>query len=402
MVSRSAGVIVIGLGSFGSATAAELAGRGLDVVGLETFGPAHDQGSGHGGSRIIRQSYFEGADYVPLLRSAYAGWRRLEERTGAQLLTLCGGLYIGSETSPIFAGACAAAQRWELPHEVLDADGIRARFPVLAPADDAMAVWEENAGYLRPEAAIRAHLDLATERGAELHFGERVMDWRATHDGVEVITEQQNYAADRLVITAGAWAPVLLRDLGLPLIVQRQVMYWLQPEFTAASGYRDYTDWRLPVYIEESASRDHQIYGFPMIDGPDGGLKIGIHHGSIIRESTADDLDRTVSDAEIAAVTERAQQLLPAIGARPVRAKVCMYTMTPDEDFVVGRHPDHDRVIIACGFSGHGFKFVPVIGEVLADLVQHGATGHPVGMFDPCRMLSSSDRDRTGWPLQSR
>jgi monomeric sarcosine oxidase len=395
MAGRSARVIVIGLGSFGSATAAELAGRGVDVLGLETFWPVHDQGSGHGGSRIIRQSYFEGADYVPLLLSAYHGWRRLEEQSGVRLLTLCGGLYIGSATSPIFAGARAAARRWGLPHDVLDADGIRERFPVLAPAEDAMAVWEENAGYLRPEAAIRANLDLAVARGADLRFGERVRGWRAVADGVEVTTDQQTWGADRLVITAGAWAPVLLAELGLPLTVQRQVMYWLQPEFTAASDHPAYTDDRLPVYIEESAARDHQLYGFPMIDGPDGGLKIGIHHGSIIRETTADDLDRTVSDAEVAAVTERSRQLIPAIGPRLVRAKVCMYTMTPDEDFVIGRHPEHGQVIMACGFSGHGFKFVPVIGEVLADLAQHGSTAHPVGMFDPCRMLSSSDPART-------
>lgn len=400
MPGRSCDVIVLGLGSFGSAVASELAGRGVSVLGLETFGPVHDQGSGHGGSRIIRQSYFEGADYVPLLRSAYDGWRRLEQESGADLVTLCGGLYIGTAELPIFTGARAAAERWQLPHEVLDADGIRERFPTFAPADNALALWEQNAGYIRPEAAIRANLDLAAARGAELHFHERVINWRpVTGGGVEVTTGEQTYGADRLVITAGAWAPVLLDDLGLALTVQRQVMYWLQPEFTPALGSGAYSDQQQPIFIEESADRDHQIYGFPMLDGPDGGLKVGIHHGSIIRETTADRLDRTVSDAEIAVVTARARQLVPAIGPRPVRAKVCMYTMTPDEHFVIGTHPGHDQVIMACGFSGHGFKFVPVVGEILADLAQHGATEHPIGMFDPCRMPLSSDPDRTGSPL---
>lgn len=400
MAGRSYEVIVIGLGSFGSAAAHELAGRGLTVLGLEAFGPAHDRGSGHGGSRIIRQSYFEGADYVPLLRSAYDGWHRLEQESGVDLVSWCGGLYIGSAGLPIFEGARAAAERWQLPHDVLAADEIRKRFPTFAPAEDAQAVWEQNAGFVRPEAAIRANLDLATVRGAELHFQEPVTGWRAVPGGgVEVTTGRQTYGADRLVITAGAWAPVLLDDLGLPLTVQRQVMYWLQPEFTPTLPYHAYDDQRHPVFIEESTDRDHQIYGCPMIDGPDGGLKVGIHRGSVILETTADHLDRTVTTAEISVAAQRARQLLPAIGRRVVRSKVCMYTMTPDEHFVIGPHPAHEQVIIACGFSGHGFKFVPVVGEVLADLAQRGATDHPIGMFDPCRMPLSSDRGRTGSPL---
>ncbi|MBO0810582.1 MAG: N-methyl-L-tryptophan oxidase [Microlunatus sp.] len=391
--------VVVGLGSFGSAAARELAGRGVSVLGLESFGPVHDRGSGHGGSRIIRQSYFEGADYVPLLRHAYDGWRRLEQEAGVDLVTLCGGLYIGAAGLPIFTGARAAAERWRLPHEVLDADGIRERFPIFAPAEDALAVWEQNAGYLRPEAAIRANLELAAAHGADLRFEQPVISWRTVAGGVEVTTADRSYGADRLVITAGAWAPVLLDDLGLPLTVQRQVMYWVQPGFTPAAPYQAYVDQHLPVFIEESTQRAGSIYGFGMIDGPDGGMKVGLHHGAIIRETTAEALDRTVSDTEISVVTDRARQLIPAIGSRLVRATVCMYTMAPDEDFVIGVHPEHQQVIIACGFSGHGFKFVPVVGEILADLCQRGATERPIAMFDPCRTPLSSDPGRTDSPL---
>jgi sarcosine oxidase len=388
MTGRSYDVIVVGLGSMGGAAAGVLADRGRSVLGLESFWPVHDQGSGHGGSRIIRQSYFEGADYVPLIRTAYDRWRRLEQDSGVNLMTLCGGLYIGTPELPIFSGANRAAEQWELPHEVLDSDAIRERFPTFDPADDAMAVWEQNAGYLRPEAAIRVNLDLASAHGADLHFDEPVRSWSAESGaGVSVVTKQGTYTADRLVITVGAWAPVLLGDLALPLTVHRQVMYWLRPEFTDALPYAAYTDGNHPVFIEESASRDHQIYGFPMIDGPDGGMKIGIHRGTVIRRTTADTVDRTVSEQEITTAATRAKQLLPAIGTGVAQAKVCMYTMTPDERFVIGVHPEHDQVIIACGFSGHGFKFVPVVGEILADLAESGHTAHPIEMFDPQRLI---------------
>ncbi|QDP97715.1 N-methyl-L-tryptophan oxidase [Microlunatus elymi] len=383
-------VIVVGLGSMGAAAANELAGRGVRVLGLEAFWPAHDQGSGHGASRIIRQSYFEGADYVPLLRSAYAGWRRLQEESKINLITLCGGLYIGNADGPIFTGALAAAQKWGLPHEVLDASAIRTGFPTFAPAEDALAVWEQNAGFVRPEAAIRANLDLARARGADLRFAEPVLGWSVGRGGgVRVTTRRDSYAADRLVLAAGAWMPVLLADLGLPLVVQRQVMYWFEPQVTEALPHRAYAADHHPVYIEERHD-DQQIYGFPMHEGVDGGMKIGVHRAGNLIETTADDLDRTIAAAEINSVQQRMRRLVPATGD-PIKAKVCMYTMTPDEHFVLGAHPDHDQVSIAAGFSGHGFKFVPVIGEILADLAQHGHTGHPIGLFDPRRFLDGVD-----------
>ncbi|SDS16303.1 N-methyl-L-tryptophan oxidase [Microlunatus soli] len=381
-------VIVVGLGSMGAAAANALAARGIGVLGLEAFWPAHDQGSGHGASRIIRQSYFEGADYVPLLRSAYQGWDRLESESGDDLVNLCGGLYIGNDSGPIFTGALAAARQWGLPHEVLDAEQIRSEFPTLSPATDARAVWERNAGYVRPEAAIEANLRLARAKGAELHFAEPVTAWSTEPGGgVRVVTPSGSYVGDRLVIAGGAWAPSLLDDLGLPLVVQRQVMYWFRPEATAELPIRRYTDAEHPIYVEERHDHD-QIYGFPIQDGTDGGMKIGIHRSEAIRPTTADDLDRTVTAAEIHRVQQRTRRLIPATG-EPLAAKVCMYTMTPDEHFVIGSHPDHDQVSIACGFSGHGFKFVPVVGEILADLAEHGRTEHPIGQFAPDRFRRS-------------
>lgn len=380
-------VIVVGLGSMGAAAAEALADRGIRVLGLEAFWPAHDQGSGHGASRIIRQSYFEGADYVPLLRSAYQGWDRLQQESTINLVNLCGGLYIGNDSGPIFTGALGAARQWDLPHEVLDADQLRSQFPTLNPADDALAVWERNAGYVRPEAAIGANLRLARAHGADLHFTEPVEDWSAgPSGGVQVSTASGRYTADRLVIAGGPWSPTLLADLELPLVVQRQVMYWFRPEATPALPIRRYTDAEHPIYVEERDDHD-QIYGFPIQDGPDGGMKIGIHRSEAILPTTADDLDRTVTAAEVHRVQDRTRKLIPATGD-PIAARVCMYTMTPDERFVIGTHPDHDQVAIACGFSGHGFKFVPVVGEILADLAEHGRTEHPIGQFAPDRFSS--------------
>jgi monomeric sarcosine oxidase len=378
-------VIVLGLGSMGAAAAHELARRGRRVLGLEAFWPAHDQGSGHGSSRIIRQSYFEGADYVPLLRTAYQGWHRLEEQAGEKLIKLCGGVYIGNDTGPTFTGARAAAEQWGLEHEVLNADQLRERFPTLAPADDAMAVWEADAGYVRPESAIAANLGLAAELGAELHFAEPVTGWATTSSGqgVQVQTGQRSYTADRLVIAAGAWAPGLLADLEPPLLVQRQVMYWFAPRLTPELPRAAYSDERHPIFIEERHDHD-QIYGFPIQEGEIAGIKVGIHRSAVIRSTSADDLDRTVNADEISHAQHRLGKLVPAIG-EVLSAKVCMYTMTPDTHFVIGTHPGHDQVAIACGFSGHGFKFVPVIGEILADLAETGRTDLPIGMFDPGR-----------------
>ena len=222
-------VIVIGLGGMGSAAAAHLAARGQRVLGLERFGPAHDRGSSHGGSRIIRQSYFEDPAYVPLLLRAYELWRELEADSGADLMTLTGGLYFGRPDSPTVAGSLRSSRQWDLPHELLDAAEIRRRFPTMTPADDEVGLYEADAGLVRPEATVAAHLALAGQRGADLRFDEPVLDWSTTADGVRVTTAAGTYTAGRLVICPGAWAPELLADLGVPLTVERQVLYWFRP-----------------------------------------------------------------------------------------------------------------------------------------------------------------------------
>jgi len=377
-------VVVIGLGGMGSAAAAHLAARGQRVLGLEQFGPVHDRGSSHGGSRIIRQSYFEDPAYVPLLRRAYELWQRLAADSGTDLMTLNGGIYLGPPDSPTVAGSLRAAQLWNLPHEVLDAAEIHRRFPALHPADDEVGLYETAAGFIRPELTVSAHLGIAERDGAELRFGEPVQSWSATPGGgVRVTTAAATYEAGRLVVCPGAWAPQLLADLGVPLTVERQVMYWFRP----TGGVGPFTPDRLPVYIHEDADGT-QSYGFPAIDGPDGGAKVAFFRRGV--ETSPDALDREVHLDEVTAVAEHLGRLVPTLPGRFLSGVPCMYTTTPDHHFVIACHPAHEQVTVACGFSGHGFKFVPVVGEILADLATTGTTAHPIDLFDPRRPALAS------------
>ena len=374
-------VVVVGLGGMGSAAAAHLAGRGRRVLGLERFGRAHDRGSSHGGSRIIRQSYFEDPAYVPLLLRAYELWDQLGNDSGADLMTRTGGLYFGAPDSVTVVGSIRASREWGLPHDVLDATEIRRRFPTFAPAEDEVGLYEDAAGFVRPEATVAAHLSLATRRGAELHFDEPALEWSTTADGgVRVTTAAGTYTAGRLVICPGAWAPVLLADLGLPLVVERQVMHWFQPE----GGVGPFTPDHHPVYIHGG---ERQIYGFPAIDGPRGGVKVAFFRKGVV--CTPDTIDRVVHEQEIAEMREEVTRLLPALDGPCVHSATCMYSNTPDQHFVIARHPDSVNVTVACGFSGHGFKFVPVVGEILADLATTGATAHPIDLFDPRRLVNA-------------
>ncbi|SFL36875.1 N-methyl-L-tryptophan oxidase [Geodermatophilus ruber] len=372
-------VIVIGLGGMGSAAAAHLAARGQRVLGLERFGPAHDRGSSHGGSRITRQSYFEDPAYVPLLLRAYELWDQLAADSGIDVLTRTGGIFFGPPGSVTVAGSLRASREWGLPHEVLDAAEIRRRFPTLTPGPDEIGLHETAAGFARPERTVAAHLELAGRRGAELRCFEPVVDWTTTADGgVRVRSVAGEYTAGRLVVCPGAWAPVLLADLGLPCVVERQVMYWFQP----TGGVGPYAPDRHPVYIHEAADGT-QVYGFPALDGPDGGAKVAFFRRGT--RCTPETLDRQVGAEEVAVIAEHLAGVLPTLPGRFLTAATCMYTTTPDHHFVIAVHPGAPQVSVACGFSGHGFKFVPVVGEILADLATEGATAHPIDLFDPRR-----------------
>jgi sarcosine oxidase len=240
-----------------------------------------------------------------------------------------------------------------------------------------VGLYEAVAGFVRPEQTVTAHLELAARRGAELRFTEPAVSWAASPEGVTVTTPAGTYSADHLVVCPGAWAPEVLADLDVPLTVERQVMYWFQPD----TGVDRFTADRHPVWIHGDGAL--QSYGFPAMDGPDGGVKVAFfRHGEV---TTAETIDREVHPDEVEFIAEHLRSLFPTLPGRLLAAVPCLYTLTPDHHFVIATHPRHDRVTVACGFSGHGFKFVPVVGEILADLALTGTTSHPIALFDPRR-----------------
>jgi sarcosine oxidase len=377
--------IVVGLGGMGSATAYHLARRGERVLGLERHTPAHDKGSSHGRSRIIRQAYFEDPAYVPLLLRAYELWEQLEEETDRDLMTLTGGLMTGRREGELVSGSVKSAEAHDLPFELLDADEIRRRFPPFSPDSETVALYEEKAGFVRPEETVEAHLDRATSLGADLMFEEPVLSWEVSGEGVRVETRAGSYEAERLVISPGAWAPQLLADLELPLQVTRQVMYWFEPK----GGLEPFRPDRFPIFIWEPDD-GNKFYGFPAQDD-DRGVKAAFFRAGGV-PTTPEALDREVYGEEIDFIRGYLAEYVPDLAGRCLDARACMYTNTPDEHFVISAHPDHPQVVIACGFSGHGYKFCSVVGEILADLATEGSTHHPIDLFSPARLSDAAAR----------
>lgn len=372
-------VIVVGLGTMGAAAAWRLAARGADVLGLDRFVPPHHRGAHAGGSRIIRMAYMEGADYVPLVRRAYPMWRDIEAATGRGLLTTTGALMLGRPDCVAVAGSVATAREHGLAHEVLDATEVRRRFPVFTPTDDEVALYEEAAGLLRPEAAISALLDLARDAGADLRTGVAVTGWRTDADGVVVRTDEGEHRADRLVLAPGAWAGPLLAGLDLPLRVERRVQHFWRPADLAA-----YQPGALPVWLWDAPDATTG-YGLGAVDGA---VKAAMHSGGGALVDPDVGATPATTD-EVETMREWLAPRLPGLAdAAWVGAVECLYTLTPDTDFVLGQHPGHANVAVACGFSGHGFKFAPVVGDVLADLALAGGTDTPVGLFDPARFTA--------------
>lgn len=340
----------------GSMTALELIRRGHRVIGFDRFEPPHDLGSSHGKTRIIREAYFEHPQYVPLVQRAYELWSQLERQCGATLYQATGGLMIGPPGGTLVAGARRSAVEHRLPFEEAGPAETRARFPAfhLSPAE--VALYEPRAGVLFPEKAIEAALHLARKAGAELHSNEPVQEWHS-EARIQVRTTSRLVEVDRLVIAAGAWMSGDLPGVSMPLSVARQPLFWFDPKPEASDNLSE-----LPIFIWEWQP-DRFFYGFPDLGD---GMKAAIHHeGSIVDPRQP----RTVQLAESRELASVMESRIPSVGS--VRsATTCLYTNTPSGDFLLDRHPRDPRVVLASPCSGHGFKFSPAIGEVLADLVE--------------------------------
>jgi sarcosine oxidase len=383
-------IIVIGLGAMGSSTALQLARRGHRVLGFDQFTPPHTRGSSHGQTRIIRQAYWEDSRYIPLLLRAYEIWRQLEVDTGQSLLQITGGLMIGRAAGDLVARSTASAERFTLPHEVLPAAEMRRRYPAFRLRDDWLALWEQEAGYLYAEACVEQQLQQSVVAGADLHFDEPVMEWNALPGGsVLVRTVRDTYAADHMVITAGPWAPQILRELNLPLSVTRQVVYRFEPIGSIDLFRQD----RMPIYIREMERGQPMLYGFPLTGLDSEGVKVGLHGSTDF--CTPETVDREIRPADERIMREQLAEALPLLAGRLLHAETCLYTMTPDEHFVIDRHPEFSQVTLAAGFSGHGFKFASVLGEVLADLATGSRPAYDLELFSVRRFAgdpSFSDR----------
>ncbi|MEX2141820.1 MAG: N-methyl-L-tryptophan oxidase [Pirellulales bacterium] len=371
-------VIVLGLGGIGTATACELARRGRRVLGIEQFDVGHNRGSSHGETRIIRKAYYEHPDYVPLLRRAYERWYELEQQSGQRLFVECGVLSLGPADSDVVAGVLASAAEHALLVEQYRPAELSHRFPQFRIDDAWQGVLERDAGLLFVERCVSAHAEQARRYGAELHEREEVLGWRADERHVEVVTKRARYAAERLVITAGAWATRLLAGIGVPFSVMRQVAMW----FAVSLPERFRRD-RFPCYCADTPAGF--FYGFPMLDPL--GVKVARHYGAAeLQDPTA--VDWQIHPADETPLREFLAARLPGVDGAATRGSVCMYTLTPDRHFVIDLHPQHANVAVAGGFSGHGFKFASVVGEILADLSEGGATALPIEMFRAGRFAS--------------
>jgi sarcosine oxidase len=336
---------------------------------------------------MIRLSYFEHPDYVPLLRRAYDLWDELEEREGAarsvagRILHRTGGLYIGPPDGVLVPGSLAAAREHGLPHELLDHSALATRFPAFRVPENFCGFFEAQAGFLVPELAVAAHARRAQAHGAELHTNEPVHSWSCRADGVTVRTAKDTYHAGQLVVTAGAWNGALLHDLKVELAVTRQVLAWFDPGGgQAAFALGSFPCW----FVETDSPAGH--YGFPMLDSGQRGLKFALHkRGEVIPPGDLGAADHEVRAEEIEALRETMREILPGGDGPLLAACTCRYTNSADGHFILGAHPQHARLTIAAGFSGHGFKFASVMGEILADLAAEGRTSHPIAFLSPER-----------------
>jgi sarcosine oxidase len=378
-------VIVVGLGGMGSAAAYQLARRGQRVLGLEQFTPAHTLGSSHGGSRIVRKAYFERPDYVPMLVRAYTLWDELSADFGEQLFTRNGALMIGRPQSPVVTGSLASARQWNLPHELLDAAAMRERFPQFALPADQVAVLDLDAGFVRPEAAVLANLELAVDAGAELWLDTVVESLELGPAGVHLSAGGEQLSAPKVVLATGAWGDRLANLDELDLGVERQTVHWFDTDRPA-----DFAPDRFPAYLWDApvpaGEPETQIYGFPCLTG-EKLVKAALYHDGSAATANPDALDRTVTEADYGRLGRLLAACLPGLaGAVPVRSETCMYPCAGDNDFVLGLHPGSSgRVVLAVGFAGHGFKFTPVVGEIVADLIIEGSSRHEIGFLSPIR-----------------
>jgi sarcosine oxidase len=374
--------IVVGVGGMGSASVYHLARRGQKVLGIEQYDIPNDMGSSHGNTRIIRLAYAEHPDYVPLLHRAYEIWRALEHQARERLLIITGGLDIGRDDSDTIKGSIASCDLHHLRHQVLDATSLGRRFPGYTLPPEMLGVYQPDAGFLLCERCVVAHVAAALDSGAEIHARERVLGWNETGHGISVRTDRSEYRSRKLIVTAGPWTSSLLSQFQEIAIPERQVMLWTQPLLPD-----QFLPGAFPVFNMEAP--EGRFYGFPVYGTP--GFKIGKYHHRHEAVRDLDNMDRTchLADEEILRVGIR--RYFPQADGPTLAMKVCLFTNSPDEHFILDFLPGSDRIAVAAGFSGHGFKFCSVVGEIMSDIAIDGASPMNPAMF---QLNRSAIKDR--------
>lgn len=378
-------VIVIGQGSMGSAATYYLARRGTKVLGLEQFQIPHAHGSHTGQSRLIRKAYFEHPNYVPLLQYAYDNWAKLEQVAGRQLFYRTGLLYHGASDSDLIKGVLASSEKYHILVKQYTQEERDAQHPNFQLSDTYQSLFEADAGFILPEKTIATYYELALKAGATIQSQEAVLNWEDKGDKILVHTDKASYQTQKLVIAAGAWASKLLLQLAPKLQVTQQSLFWLKPRDWEAFSLRNFPCWCLTPEGEEGL-----FYGFPILPQQrfDGqvGLKIAYH-----APEQAIDISQArppVTTAAYKRIQDLCQSFLPDAFESILACQTCLYTYSENEDFIIDHLPNTDRkVTIACGFSGHGFKFVPMVGAVLADLALEGKTDAPIEFLSVGRYL---------------
>jgi sarcosine oxidase len=357
-------VAVIGGGAMGAAASWRLAKRGAEVVCIDRFSPPHAEGSTHGSTRIIRSAYFEGPYYVPLIYESFELWRELESVSGEHLLTMTGALMIGDESSATVTGALASAKQHHLDVEVLGTQAFRRRYRGHVVHDKDMAVLDRQAGIIDPEAAVRAMLAQAPP----IKNGTRV-------DSIASLLPDY----DAVVVAAGPWTPELVD--WIPLKIERQVHVW----FAIARDADWFAPDRFPVFIRQTEDFG-DVYGFPALDGRT--VKVGRHHDGA--NTDPDHINRRVDENDMDPLRLMCSTYLRGVSGHAARSLTCMYTNTPDRDFVIDFSPEDKRVLVISACSGHGFKFAPVIGDIAADLICDGSTKRDISRFSASRFAPAS------------
>ena len=382
--NRTYDVIVIGVGSMGSSTCCFLAKNGYNVLGLEQFEIPHDKGAHAGQSRIIRKAYFEHSDYVPLLERAYENWKALEAESGTTIYYKTGLLYSGQPDDPVIKGIKNSASLYQIQLECVDRPSISKSFPQFKIPTHFETWLETDAGFVTPEKAVLLYTELAIKNGASIHTNEKVIEWKREGKGIKVITNKNNYTCSKLVITAGAWSGKMIPGFEKNIKVTRQFIAWVKPK-----KWNEFSIGHFPCWLFADDEREYGVYyGFPILpvatfNGPIG-LKVAHHYPA--HETDPDSVERNVLTEDEENIKYVLQKYFPDAIESVLSTKTCLYANSPDENFIIDKLTGYeDHVVIACGFSGHGFKFVSVVGEILADLAIGGMSTQPIGFLSASR-----------------